>query len=244
MRSQLVWMLIAGAMAGSALAASTASAAEPAFFECASMSGGAFANSACTKASAPGKGRYELKQGISATHAFKAFDKRIELATPELEPFIACGEPSKPGKITGELTSPTTIGDVIITAGNCEVGCTNSKGKLQIGPLSGQLGWINQEQGEVGFDLSGEDGHPIARFLCGVEQVIRGSLVAGWTGNVNVEKGKGERHFGLYESLEGGEPDMPSLLTSRGAEEVEEPITVAALSVAKLTLPKGVEIKG
>jgi len=46
--------------------AAAASAAEPAFFECAKISGGAFKDKLCSEPGA-GKGKFELQEGIGAS---------------------------------------------------------------------------------------------------------------------------------------------------------------------------------
>jgi hypothetical protein len=187
----------------------------------------------------------------------QAADKRVELSDPGAGPgeettFMACGQPSQPGKITGELASPTKLRDVVITTGVCEVGCAGAKGEMSFQRLEGHLGWIDKEKGEVGLDLSPEKTAPeqeplLADFACAggpPPNDLRGSFVVGWTGNVGQTGAKGEWEFGLHESLEGGETDVPlNYVFKEGVLVSGTPITINKFTVSNVVLPKGVEIK-
>ncbi len=242
-------IVLAAAVAVALVGAGTSSAADsqPAFYECVHVEhGGAYKNATCKTAASGHTGAYELEEGTGATHALKGFAKRIEMTVPgpeniEPEPLIACGEPSKPSKETGELTSPTTIVFNIV-GGGCEVGCDNAQGKTTFSTLEGHLGWINQEADEVGIEFQPQNPESGVVACQKGNWHIYGKLVARWTGNTNVEAGKGEMQFVGFPALEGGEAE--SLIEddiATGREE--EPVTIKQFAVVKIGLPKGVEIK-
>ena len=242
-------IVLAAAVAVALVGAGTSSAADsqPAFYECVHVEhGGAYKNATCKTAASGHTGAYELEEGTGATHALKGFAKRIEMTVPgpeniEPEPLIACGEPSKPSKETGELTSPTTIVFNIV-GGGCEVGCDNAQGKTTFSTLEGHLGWINQEADEVGIEFQPakprkRSGRMPERQLAHIRQAC-GSLD-------RKHQRRGGQRRNAVRRLPGARrrrSRRPSRMTSpRGAEE--EPVTIKQFAVVKIGLPKGVEIK-
>ena len=231
------------------LFATAAQASAPAFFECVKVkTGGEYKNSTCTEGGQHGLGHFELKEGIGKKTAFKGLDGHMELTYPGSEPaepeyIVDCGtQAGKPGHVTGELTSTTTIGHVIVTGGNCEAGCTNApKGKVELGPLEGTLGYLDKETGKVGIDFAGEGGKPIASFGCSGGEQIVGSMVAQWGTDLNGFEQHALVGFeGGFESLEGGELDVPTLhMTATGEEQ---PVTVKRLMLT-LIMPKGIQVR-
>jgi len=159
-----------------AVTAAGASAAEPAYFECAKVTGGKF-EKGCGKEG--GKGGYELKEGIGKKHGFKGKGGKATLHTAAVKGEVTCGG----FKDSGELTSPTTQGKVLSTFSKCTSlgkNCNSpsaKKGTITTNLLSGTLGRIKGT--EVGVALKAETGTVLAEFECeGLIKVkVTGSVI-------------------------------------------------------------------
>jgi hypothetical protein len=231
-RRMFALVAVSGALAASAVIAAGAAAAEPAFFECATVAHGEFKNQTCTEGGQHGAGRHELVEGIGKKHNFVAKGHEILLITTPEEDVYQCSKTN----LRGEYTSPTTVGNVIITLHPCQEGaqpCASPNhtvgGVIQIGPLSGSLGYIDAEKKEVGVDLTREGGGPLAELGCGKEAPrntiqLNGSLIFSISGDVNAES-KAFDLVGGVERLEGGLPSALSLFyVGTGEEEALEPL--------------------
>jgi hypothetical protein len=164
---------------GLAASAGSASAAAPGWDECVKLpkvgktSTGAFADRHCSHASASHTGSYELEPisgpvsfaeghptptgpkkhgGFSAVWRLKGHERELRVPCPY-------------GAVSGELLPPDRVAQVQIEIGPCENGQgeIHSPGErgdqerpVRIGPLSGELGYLNSSTGEVGLDLNNE----------------------------------------------------------------------------------------
>jgi hypothetical protein len=197
-----------------AISAASASAAEPAFYECAKEAGGKYAKG-CT--SEGGKGGYTLREGIGKKHAFKGKGGAATLHTPAVGGEVKCTA----FKDSGELTSPTTEGKVVSTFSGCEsLGkkCASpgaKAGTIVTNPLKGSLGYLNKAKHEVGVDLSPESGKYLAEFSCeGLEVKVEGSVIGQitpvntFTKSTTTTFEVNAEGYQKYKSFEGGSPDV------------------------------------
>jgi hypothetical protein len=227
------------ALAASGATAAGAAASEPAFFHCAKVAHGEFKNKTCTEGGQAGAGKYELAEGIGRKHGFVAKGGEVQLTTaPPAEISYFCPR----SQLKGEFSSPTTIGNVVMTLGaecseegsfrrQCSSPSHPVGGVIAIGPLSGSLGYVNKEKKQVGLDLVREGGGPLAEFTCkstGTFQ-LKGSIIGLITGDVNVASKRFELLLATtIEQLEGGVPAVLSLLDVGTAQE--EAIKIVTMS--------------
>lgn len=212
--------------------AANAAAAEPAFFECAKLKGGAFADKLCSE-SAASKGKFELQEGISGkkkTFSAKAADIQLEGESLELLCLHV--------RMAGEVTAPSAVGHVTITMESCTTGAGlycgaavgHHRGVIELGPLSGTLGYIDAATRQVGLDLAPESGRVLGQFGCNAgdtpEDQLVGSLLGALSGDVDAVG----KSFALGEtgsgSFEGDEPQRLEALPIGSSEA--EPLTVHA----------------
>jgi hypothetical protein len=163
-----------------AISAASASAAEPAFYECAKVAKGETGpyEKGCAKEG--GKGGYVLREGIGKKHTFKGKGGKATLHTPAVGGEVTCAKFAD----SGELTSPTTEGKVVSVFSKCtSLGkvCASpgaKKGTIETKDLSGSLGYLNKAKHEVGVDLKAESGSVLAEFECeGLTVVVTGSVI-------------------------------------------------------------------
>jgi len=175
LRACLVALLVA------ATGASAASAAEPAFFECAKLKGGKFKGGTCAEESA--KGNHELVEGVG-TKPLRVKSTLVDTLIPQFGPGAGKIE-CKKASATGTLASPTRITKLVITQKECystiSKFCTSAgqpKHTVVTNSLEGTLGYIDAAEHRVGIDLKGEGGADIMDFNCeGLEEVIAGSAI-------------------------------------------------------------------
>jgi len=187
-RMKMMGLCLVALFALTAVAVSSASAAEPAFYECAKTTGGKFSNKTC---SAPGEGKtgkYELKEGIGKGKIFKGKGGSATLHTPAVGGEVVC----KSFKDSGFVNSPTTENKVISEFKTCtSLGkkCASpgeKAGTIKTTDLKGVLGYINKAKKEVGVALSAESGSVLAEFNCeGLEIVTTGSVIGRQLGDIN-----------------------------------------------------------
>lgn len=185
------------------VAVASASAAEPAFYECAKVKGGSFEDKKCTKEAGTVKGeKYELLPGIRKAKAFKGKGGAIRLYAPAINAPIPCTG----SKDEGKLSSPTTVEGLVVTFTGCSTmfrPCTSvgaKRGEVRTAPLDGQLGAISQ--GVPG--LLAASGGTIASMACeGLTVTLSGGFIGEISGDVNTIS----KSFTLtYSETEGGEP--------------------------------------
>jgi hypothetical protein len=200
-RMKMMGLCLVALFALTAVAVSSASAAEPAFYECAKLSkvGGKYtgkytAKNCATEASkaeqeAGKKNKYELQEGIGAKgKGFKGKGGAATLHTPAVGGEVKC----KSFKDAGNVTTPTTEGKVVSEFKTCESlkkKCASpgeKAGTIKTNDLSGVLGYINKGAKSVGVALKAESGSVLAEFNCeGLEIVTTGSVI-GTIAPVNV----------------------------------------------------------
>jgi hypothetical protein len=225
------WLAAAAlALAFAGITTAAASASEPALYECAKLGGGEFLDKLCTEGGHLGTGKYELREGVGKKTAFSGKNPRIRLDAKAVPMFC------KNAKLSGQDTSPTTVGKVFVTLEKCtevpvttKVPCTSAgapkSGTVVIGPLSGTLGYVNREAKEVGIALTREGGGPLTEYGCNhtsaIEYRLIGSLFALRTGEINtIGKMAGlDFNVGGAQSYEGGEPNVPTLVVLATGEE-------------------------
>ena len=225
MRLKIMGLCLVAVFAMAAVVSASASAAEPAFYECAKLTAkpytGKFTDKACSKAAsaeeiaAGKKNKYELKEGIGTKgKAFKGKGPAATLHTPAVGGEVTC----KSFADTGFINTPTTENKVVSTFKTCESlkkKCLSpgaKAGTIVTKNLQGALGYISKSPLKVGVVLSPETGTVLAEFNCeGLEIETTGSVIGEQKGDINVFNKKSENVFtvngeGLQsvKSFEGG----------------------------------------
>lgn len=227
MRIRAAFWLLTAVVACAAMA-SAASAAEPAFYECAKLKGGAFGNKTCSEAAMPGKGKFELAEGIGSKHAFSSKIETFRMDVGELE--ITCEK----SRLSGEFTSTTSLGNVHIELANCNEGECGEKvvhhvGVIEVGPLAGPIGYVSKETHEVAVNLAPESGTTLAEFNCAKAGPpayrLKGSLFAKFETGVNAFTKTPKLKATGNGAFEGGGPNPLQLETIEAA--TVEDITVS-----------------
>lgn len=183
------------ALAVSALAASGASAAEPALYECAKAAKvekketGGYNNKTCSEVNAKHEGKYELQEGIGKGKEFKGKAGGSNLEVKGLGG-VACTSNSDTGKFTG----PKSAGDILVTFKGCELNhhqCESGAtlGEIKTNPLKGEVGYVEggKARHEVGVEISAETGLYEAEFHCAEIQLrVSGGVIGVVTSAKNV----------------------------------------------------------
>ncbi|HEX4483248.1 MAG TPA: hypothetical protein VH081_05630 [Solirubrobacteraceae bacterium] len=202
-RMKMMGLCLVALFALTAVAVSSASAAEPAFYECHKLSKnattkkyeGKYSEKKCSKEASPTeqaegkKNKYELQEGIgSKGKGFKGKGGKATLHTPAVGGEVTC----KSFGDVGKVATPTTESGVISEFKTCEsLGkkCASpgeKAGTIKTNSLKGVLGYINKGAKTVGVALSPESGSVLAEFNCeGLEIVTSGSVI-GTIAPVNV----------------------------------------------------------
>jgi hypothetical protein len=179
------WCLIA-TFASSAIAAASASAAEPPEIgRCVAHAGGKYTNNVCTKLAKGTKpGKYEWEAG-AIRNKFSGVGGAATLETVNKVKVTCKAESS-----TGELTSPKTAGNIIVKFTGCEAleyKCKSpgaSEGEIAVNPIAATLRWEDATKKKVALDLAPQSGEIFVEFGCGpVPVVVRGSVMTNITAN-------------------------------------------------------------
>ncbi len=203
---------------------SAASAAEPAFFECAKVKGGRFKGPCQVEGP---KGNHELQEGIGKGKPIKGKGGELRKYIPAVGdrgPFCTAT------KVVGTQATPTVQKGVVLTFTGCTrppaQKCTSagqSPGTIVTKPLEGTLGYVSASEHRVGLDLQGEGGAEMMSWNCGgLELQVSGSLigeiapVGTLTNTYSVtfalqSEEPGEESQAI-KSFEGGLEDVPSFL--------------------------------
>jgi hypothetical protein len=206
--------------------ASTALAAEPAFYEChkGAVGSGVYSNKTCSTLAAPGKGKFEVQEGVGGEKLFKGKAGKTTWHVPSLAAVMEC----KTAASEGIVSTPTEESEVRLSFAGCSfIGkhCTTAGqplGTVLTEPLKGELGYLNKSKREVGIDFRAETGTQMAKYECeGLERVLFGSLIGSQTGDINTfstsstwtfsVNGEGEQ---VLRSFEGGVEDFPEELVN------------------------------
>lgn len=191
MRLKMMGLCLVAVFALTAAISASASAAEPAFYECHKLTTkpykGKFTDKKCSVAATPeqeaaGKvNKYELQEGIGTKgKAFKGKGGAATLHTPAVGGEVTC----KSFKDEGHVATPTTENKVISEFKTCtSLGkkCTSpaaKAGTIKTKNLAGELGYISKAGKTVGVELQAETGSILAEFNCeGLEIVTTGSVI-------------------------------------------------------------------
>jgi hypothetical protein len=206
-------------LATGAVAATGASASEPAFFECATVMGGKY-KGPC-KVEGP-KGNRELVEGVGNGKAFKGVGSELKHEIPAVGDR---GHFCSSSKVTGKLVTPTTEHAIVISFKGC-VGdgknCTTPGQKAGIvvsHPMVGTLGYVNASEHRVGLDLTPELGSELMTWNCeGLLYQVSGSLIGEitpvdvLTKTYTVTYTLDAEEFQGIKSFEGEAEDVPSYL--------------------------------
>jgi hypothetical protein len=185
-RIRILGLAVLAVFALGAITAAGASAAEPAFYECAKEAGGKY-EKGCGKEG--GKGGYVLREGIGKKHTFKGKGGKATLHTAAVKGEVSCAG----FKDEGTLTSPTTENKVVSIFSKCTSlgkNCNSpgqKSGTIKTNDLEGELGYISKSGPIVGVDLKAEGGGTLAEFECEglVSIVVTGSVIGEQKGDIN-----------------------------------------------------------
>jgi hypothetical protein len=171
----------------------SASAAEPALYECAKAPKvnkkytGKYTDKKCSKEATKSEieagktNKYELKEGIRKGKVFKGKGKGANLNVKGLGG-IDCASSSN----TGKFNSPTSAADVVATFKGCEFNgkkCESgtTAGEVITNPLKGGVGYLAGKGTKtpiVGADISAESGEVLATVHCGSLTIaVTGSVI-------------------------------------------------------------------
>lgn len=191
MRLKMMGLCLVAVFALTAAISASASAAEPAFYECHKLTTkpytGKFTDKKCSVAATPAQeaegkvNKYELQEGIGAKgKAFKGKGGKATLHTPAVGGEVTC----KSFKDEGHINTPTTENKVFSEFKTCEsLGkkCSSPSqkaGTIKTNALAGELGYISKGAKTVGVLLKAETGSVLAEFNCeGLEIVTTGSVI-------------------------------------------------------------------
>ena len=188
----MVALCFATACAIGALAAGSAFAEAPEIGRCVAKAGGKFQDAGCTKASIPGKEKFEWMPGAVKTK-FTTTIKEATVAT--LETKLGAKVICKGQSATGEITGLKTIALSPVTFTGCESGgfpCStegSASGEVVTVPLVGELGiekigTKGPVTNKIGNELSPATGEEFVHFTCaGVTIKVRGHVISPVTSN-------------------------------------------------------------
>lgn len=215
-RMRIMGLCLVAVFSLALVAVSSASATEPAFFECKSVGKGKGTFSKGCKVMKAGGG-FEPTEGIGKGKVFKGKGGSATLHTPAVKGEITCSSFKDEGKITGvkntskvlsTFSGCSTLGKKCHSAGQ-------KAGTIKTNALKGVLGYINKANKEVGVDLTPETGEELAAFECeGITVKVKGSVIGHQTPvnsfsktsvNTFVVNGEG---FQDVKNLEGGPTDV------------------------------------
>jgi hypothetical protein len=200
MRLKIMGLCLVAVFAMTALVSASASAAEPAFYECAKLTAkpytGKYTDKKCSKEATKTeqeegkKNKYELKEGVGPKgKPFKGKGGKATLHTPAVGGEVTC----KSFKDEGHIATPTTESKVISTFSSCESlekRCTSpgaKTGSIVTKNLKGKLGYISKSPLKVGVQLEAETGTVLAEFTCeGLSIVTTGAVIGEQKGDINV----------------------------------------------------------
>jgi hypothetical protein len=213
-RMKMMGLCLVALFALTAVAVSSASAASPAFYECAKLAKnpttkkyeGKYSVKTCATEASPTeqtegkKNKYELKEGIGKGKQFKGKGGAATLHTPAVSGEVVC----KSFKDSGFINSPTTEDKVISEFKTCtSIGkkCMSpgeKAGTIKTNSLKGELGYISKSPLKVGVVLSPESGSVLAEFNCeGLTVVTSGSVIGEQKGDINVFSKSSENVFSV-----------------------------------------------
>ncbi len=245
-------LCIVAVLATSGLLATSASAEglpAPTWYACAKAvpkNTGNYSNKTCSTLSEPGKGAYELKEGIGKGKAFKGKTKEGTEPTLHIKTWlgdltVVCEK----AKDAGKVAAPNLEKEVSIDYSKCKAlgtkVCTSAgakSGEIQVTGMRGELGYVEETPtAVVGMRLENE-AHPgelMNEFSCeDVEGKISGQVIGVQSGDVNSVSASSElldeatERYGEHEyegkkfkplvNILGWEPELPEIERCSGQE--------------------------
>ena len=194
-----------------------ASAAEPAFFECAKVMGGKFKGPCQVEGP---KGNHELQEGTGKGKPVKGKGTTLSPFAPAINGGkLECTKTT----LTGSLANATTFKGLRIVEKGCFGGtsrfCTSAgqpPHTVVSNLLEGTLGYINAAEHRVGLDLRGEGGADLFNYNCeGLTEDVGGSAIGeitpvnALTNAYTVTFTRDGEGFQSIKSFEGGPEDVP-----------------------------------
>jgi hypothetical protein len=184
---------------------------------------GHFSDKACTAGVESG-GKYELQPSIGKGKAFKSPGKEgqaiLWMNIPgKGEPRLECLQT----KVSGKVALPNRERGVSFTFSKCNVLGSPCQ-DITTAPLSGELGWLNKEKGEVGIALGNEaapgSGY-ILQFECPglVKGRIHGAFIGEQRGDVEKLSSIASMRYRLGHYLGEGSPGYNPLTNPPAFEE-------------------------
>jgi hypothetical protein len=205
-------LMAAAAVGATAVWAGTAQAVQPrpAWYSCIKapklekVKTGGFSDSKCSTVAPTHEGKFERVEGLTEKRHFTAKIGNAHYGFAWGARDEGLGECHS--TLEGDFAPPNRMTGVMIHMEHCSSEATGEgqpTGTALIGPLAGELGYLDEAHTQVGLDLTSESepGGQILRFTTYHDRVysLRGSMIATVTGDVNqVSKG-----FTI--TLEGGE---------------------------------------
>jgi hypothetical protein len=185
------------------VAATSAQASPPTWFSCQKalrverVYTGAYENSGCSVANAEHHGKYELDEGIGTKdkvsgkggQAPGVVHTELELETSAPASSLSWG--CLTARETGLMAAPNRIVGAMLTLQHCGItGPGQKTGNVVLGPMSGELEYLDGEHVGVGLDMTSEaePGGELAEFTdrrTGATFVLRGSMIASQTGDLS-----------------------------------------------------------
>lgn len=216
-RIKMMGLCLVAAVALTAVAVSSASAALPEYQVCAKVAKnaekkytGKFSDKLCSTSEPKGEGKYELesweaakKKGFKGKNGVSTLDSYIpeNEATPwtggTVVGTVSCKSGKSEGEITGPKTSTVTVEFKTCTSEGKKCTSEGQKaGVIKTKLLNATLGFI--EPGVVGSDVEAADKGVSAAFNCeGLEIVTVGSVIGVNSGNVNKVSKEGTQTFNV-----------------------------------------------
>jgi hypothetical protein len=237
-------------------------AAQPAWYSCLKAPKlekaftGAYEDSLCKTENAGHQGKYELVEGLGTKTKLSAKGGEVpggagseiswEVSLPEGGALQwSCGA----AKALGQLAGPNRVVGLTITLKGCGLtGAGQSPGVVVLGPLSGELGYLDEAHTQVGLDLAGEaetEGElaELTERATGAKFVLRGSMIGRLTGDLNkVGKVFAISWTGFPSFFEGPE-DVLTMEQVSGKEELPPGEHPARLELGVKAKGPAVEVK-
>lgn len=209
--------LAAAVAASAALAvwAAGAQASSPAWFACVKAPRvervwtGAYENPACSVANPEHHGKYELVEGVGAKTAISAKGGRAP-GVSHTELVLEANSPTRgwtwgcsTARLLGQAAAPNRVVAATLTMKGCTItSAGQAPGVVVMGPMSGELGYLDESHTGVGLDLASESepGGALTEFTSrttGASFLVRGSMIARHTGDLT---GVGKVFFDRYEA--------------------------------------------
>lgn len=230
-RMRLMGLSLVAVFAMAAMATASASAT-PEFGVCKAQAGGKFLNSSCSKASTPGKEKFELTPVVKNKFTSKIKGTLATLETVGGTKITCTGETSG-----GEIKNSTEVGKVIAKFTGCKtsgLACSSPGAgaeEIVTSPLGGVLGTEKvgttpPYNNKLAEELHSEAGN-VAEFSCaGLPVVVKGSVLHPVTTNkqviTTVEKFKATKGEQKPDKFAGGPADEHTLESNTNGGPFEE----------------------